>query len=213
MDGFKLRDKIYIGYGKAAKRIGFDYQQFRATSASNPLTSTALQTLPASFTTNFNYSAPNKYGQATWLGLFDARTFQPGDFLVGRQGTFFVAAMQDTLPIYCVQANRVVRVLRVSQDAPIGLGSWAGDKRDTTEVPLMQGWPASILQGTKGETNETKLPGDVKTPWWAILMPAWPGVELRTSDIIRDDLDRKYVISSAELTDMGWRITAMQAQV
>lgn len=213
MDGTKLQTKIYKGYGQAAKRIGFDYQQFRATSASNPLTSTALQTLPASFTTNFNYSAPNKYGQATWLGLFDARTFQPGDFLVGRQGTFFIAAMQDTLPIYCVQTNRVVSVLRVSQDAPVGLGSWAGDKRATTEVTIMQGWPASIIQGTKGETNEAKLPGDVKTPWWAILMPAWSGVELRTSDIIRDDLDRKYVISSAELTDMGWRITAMQAQV
>ncbi len=88
MDGTKLQAKIYIGYGKAAKRIGFDYQQFRATSASNPLSSTALQTLPASFTTNFSYSAPNKYGQATWLGLFDARLCQPGDFLVGQQGTF-----------------------------------------------------------------------------------------------------------------------------
>ncbi|MFV3017299.1 hypothetical protein ACM9HO_16660, partial [Pseudomonas sp. KHB2.9] len=116
MDGTKLQAKIYIGYGKAAKRIGFDYQQFRATSASNPLSSTALQTLPASFTTNFSYSAPNKYGQATWLGLFDARLFEVGDFLVGRQGAFFVAAMQDTLPIYCVQTNRVVSVLRDAQD-------------------------------------------------------------------------------------------------
>lgn len=212
MDGFKLRDKIYIGYGKAAKRIGFDYQQFRATSASNPLTSTALQTLPASFTTNFSYSAPNKYGQATWLGLFDARTFQPGDFLVGHQGTFFIAAMQDTLPIYCVQANRVISVLRVGMGPGVGLGGWAGGVR-ADETPLMQGWPASILQGTKGETNEAKLPQDVKTPWWLILMPAYPGIVLRTSDIIRDELDRKYMISSAELTDMGWRITAMQAQV
>jgi len=53
----------------------------------------------------------------------------------------------------------------------------------------------------------------VRTPWWAILMPAWPGVILRTSDIILDELGRKYVVSSAELTDMGWRCTAMQAQV
>ena len=212
MDGTKLQAKIYIGYGKAAKRIGFDYQQFRATSASNPLSSTVLQTLPASFTTKFTYSAPNKFGEATWLGLFDARQFSVGDFLVGRQGVFFIAAMQDTLPIYCVQANRTVDVLRVGMDVGVGLGGWAGDRR-AAEESLMQGWPASILQGTKGETNEAKLPQDVKTPWWAILMPAWPGIVLRTSDIIRDDLNRKYVISSAELTDMGWRITAMQAQV
>ncbi|OIN44516.1 hypothetical protein [Pseudomonas costantinii] len=212
MDGTKLQAKIYKGYGQAAKRIGFDYQQFRATSASNPLSSTALQTLPASFTTNFSYSAPNKYGQATWLGLFDARTFTPGDFLVGRQGTFFIAAMQDTLPIYCVQTNRIVSVLRDQQDQSVGLGAYSGGTR-ATEAPLMQGWPASILQGTKGETNDAKLPLDVKTPWWAILMPAYPGIILRTSDIIRDELGRKYIISSAELTDMGWRITAMQAQV
>ncbi|WP_426102913.1 hypothetical protein [Pseudomonas sp. PSPC3-3] len=212
MDGTKLQAKIYKGYGQAAKRIGFDYQQFRATSASNPLSSTALQTLPASFTTNFSYSAPNKYGQATWLGLFDARPFEVGDFLVGRQGTFFIAAMQDTLPIYCVQTNRVVSVLRDHQDQSVGLGAYSGGTR-ATEVALMQGWPASILQGTKGETNDAKLPLDVKTPWWLILMPAWPGIVLRTSDVIRCELDRKYVISSAELTDMGWRITAMQAQV
>jgi hypothetical protein len=212
MDGAKLQSKIYIGYGKAAKRIGFDYQQFRATSANDPMSTLPLQTLPASFTTKFTYSAPNKYGEATWLGLFDARQFQPGDFLVGRQGTFFIAAMQDTLPIYCVQTNRMVDVIRVSMDAGVGLGGWAGDT-PATEGTIMQGWPASIVQGTKGETNEAKLPGDVKTPWWTILLPAWPGVILRTSDIIRCDLGRKYVISSAELTDMGWRITAMQAQV
>ena len=213
MDGTKLQSKIYIGYGKAAKRIGFDYQQFRATSSSDPLSTTALQTLPVSFTTNFKYSAPNKYGKADWLGLFDAREFAVGDYLVGRQGTFFIAGMQDTLPILCVQTNRTVDVIRVGQDVSVGLGGWAGDKRESTEVVIMQGWPASILQGTKGETNEVKLPQDVKTPWWAILMPYWPGVVFRTSDIIRDELGRKYVISSAELSDMGWRITAMQAQV
>lgn len=212
MDGTTLQAKIYKGYGQAAQRIGFPYQQFRATSANNPLLTTALQTLPASFTTNFAYNAPNKYGQATWLGLFDARTTAPGDYLVGPGGTFFVAAMQATLPIYCVQTNRVVSVLRVGMDSGVGAVSYGGDTPGT-EVPIMQGWPASVLQGTKGEANEVKLPGDVRTPWWAILMPAWPGVILRTSDIILDELGRKYVVSSAELTDMGWRMTAMQAQV
>lgn len=212
MDGPTLQAKLYKGYGKAAKYIGFDYQQFRATSANNPLLTTALQTLPASFTTNFNYSAPNKYGQATWLGLFDATLCAPGDILVGEGGTFFIAAMQSTLPIYCVQTNRTVSILRVSMDAGPGLIGYGGDV-PATEVPLMQGWPASVLQGTKGEANPAQLPGDVRTPWWAILMPAWPGIVFRTSDIVRDDLGRKYVISSAELSDMGWRMTAMQVQV
>jgi hypothetical protein len=35
---------------------------------------------------------------------------------------------------------------------------------------------------------------------------------LRSSDIVTDDLARNYVISSAELTDLGWRCTIGQAQ-
>lgn len=213
MDAAKLRSKVYIGYGKAAQRIGYVAQQFRATSAFNPLQTTPLQSLNASFTTNFNYSAPNKYGQATWLGVFDGRQFVVGDFLSNTEdGVFFVAAMQTTLPIYCVQTNRLITVKRGSMENAVGAIGYGGATA-TNEVALMGGWPASILQGTKGERNDMNLPGDAKTPWWAILFPAYEGVELRTSDIITDDLDRRYVISSAELTDMGWRVTAMQALV
>lgn len=212
MDGSKLIAKVYKGYGKAAQRIGFVYQQFRATSPTNPLATTALQSLPCSFTTNFTFNQPNKYGQATWLGIFDGTNVEPGDFLVGHQGTYFVAAMQDLLPIYCVQCNRTISVLRAGMDSSVGQVGYGGDTPATEQV-LMSSWPASVLQGTKGEQNEAKLPGDVRTPWWAILMPAWSGIVLRTSDIITDDIGRRYIVSSAELTDMGWRITAMQAQV
>lgn len=214
MDAAKLRSKVYIGYGKAAKRIGYDAQQFRATSAADPLATQSLQTLPASFTTNFSYSAPNKYGQATWLGVFDGREFVPGDFLVSTQdGTFFVAAMQTTLPIYCVQTNRIIKVLRTTQEPGNGGLQGYGGTTAANEIAIMSGWPASILQGTKGERSSLNLPADAKTPWYAILFPAYPGITLRTSDIITDDIERRYVISSAELTDMGWRVTAMQAMV
>ncbi|WP_230371027.1 hypothetical protein [Paludibacterium denitrificans] len=77
--------------------------------------------------------------------------------------------MQDTLPIYCVQCNRTVNVLRVSMDSGVGQIGYGGDTADTEQV-LMSGWPASVLQGTKGERNEAGLPGDTRTPWWAILM-------------------------------------------
>jgi len=77
---------------------------------------------------------------------------------------------------------------------------------------LMTAWPASVLQGAKGEKDGAVLPGDVRLPWWAILLPAFPGVTLRSADIITDDIDRRFIISSAEKTDLGWRITAMQAE-
>jgi hypothetical protein len=69
-----------------------------------------------------------------------------------------------------------------------------------------------VLQGTKGEKGGVALPGDVRDAWWAILLPFVPGVVLRSGDLISDDLSRRYIISSAELTDLGWRITCQQGQ-
>jgi hypothetical protein len=89
--------------------------------------------------------------------------------------------------------------------------NYEGNTPDT-QTPLATGWYASVLQGTKGEKNEVGLPGDVRNPWWLILLPQIPGVTLRTSDLVSDDIGRRYVISSAELTDLGWRLTAQQAQ-
>ncbi|ARF50033.1 hypothetical protein [Pantoea stewartii] len=212
MDASKLREKVYIGYGKAAKRIGYNAQQFRATSAFNPLATAALQSLPASFTTNYSYSAPNKYGQATWLGVFDGRAFLPGDYLVSPEdGTFFVAAMQTTLPILLVSCNRTISILRPSMGGGPGAIGYGGDTA-ASEVPIMTNWPCSMLQGSKGEKNEVGLPADAKNPWFNVLLPYVNGVTLRTADIITDDLGGRYKLTSAELTDLGWRLTAQQVR-
>ena len=119
--------------------------------------------------------------------------------------------MQLTLPILMVECNRTLTVLRPEQQTGVGAVGYGGNT-SAGETTLMQGWPASVLQGTKGEKTEAALPGDNRTPWWSILMPAFAGVILRTADIMTDELNRRYIISSAELTDAGWRLTAMQAQ-
>ena len=76
------------------------------------------------------------------------------------------------------------------------------------ETSIIANYPASILQGTKGEENPTQLPLDVRKPWWVILLPAIPSVIFNSGDVVTCDLGRRYFISSAELTDMGWRMTA-----
>jgi hypothetical protein len=43
------------------------------------------------------------------------------------------------------------------------------------------------------------------------LLPAFAQVIVRTGDFISDDLGRNAVVAGAELTDLGWRITARQA--
>lgn len=212
MDAATLQNRIYKGYGKAAIRIGPVFSQFRPTSVTNPLGGTPIATLNASFNAmDMKYGKPNVYGKALWYCLVDGTQMQVGDYLKSASQTFFIAAMQQTLPILAVECNRTLTVHRPAQQGSVGAVGYGGNTA-ATETMLMQGWPASVLQGTKGEKNETNLPGDVRTPWWAILMPAFSGVTLRTSDTITDDLSRRYVISSAELTDLGWRITCQQAQ-
>src|SRR5450830_590971 len=210
MESAKLQSKIYKGYGQAAKRIGPINTVYRATSALAAMGQT-VAAINASFNSeDMTYSRPNKYGKPTWFGLFDGTLVRVGDYLVGEQGAFFVAQMQLTLPILMVQCNRTVNFLRAPAAAGVGALGYGGITEEN-EQTLMSGWPASVLQGTKGEKGDAVLPADTKTPWWNILVPAYPGVVLRSSDIATDDLDRRYTISSAELTDAGWRLTAMQA--
>jgi hypothetical protein len=213
MDGTKLQTKVYAGYAKAALRIGLDADQHRPTSASNPIAAgTKLRTLKASFNAeDMQYSKPNKYGKATWWGLFDGRVTDVGDYLVCAGVTYFIAAQQPILPILCVACTNTVTIKRPQQQSGVGAIGYGGNTA-ATETALMTAWPCSILQAGAGEKADAILPGDVKTPSWQVLLPHYTGVTLRSGDIITDDISRRFVLRSAELTDLGWRLGAQQAQ-
>jgi hypothetical protein len=169
-----------------------------------------LFSLPVSLNAeDMKYGKPNKYGKPTWYALVDGTDLEVGDYFVGPGGVFFIAALQSLLPILVVECNRTVSIFRPQEQAGLGLGAYGGNTA-ATETLLFAGRPCSILQGTKGEKTESNLPGDVRAPWWNILMP-YAGVNLTTDDVIVDDLGLRYVLSSVELSDLGFRITAMTA--
>jgi hypothetical protein len=212
MDSTKLQQKVWAGYAKAALRIGPIFTLFRPSDAINPFQYGPVTSLNASFNAeDMTYGRPNKYGKPTWYCLVDGTQTLVGDYLINDAQTFFIAAMQPILPILAVDCNRTINVLRPQQQTGVGAVGYGGDT-DANETLLMQGWPASLLQGTKGEKNEVNLPGDVRNPWWQMLMPAFSGVVLQSADIVTDDIGRRYIISSAELSDLGWRCTMMSAQ-
>src|SRR6185437_5929854 len=158
MDAALLQQKIYGGYAKAAVRIGPTYSLYRppAGVATNPIVSgNLITTLPASFNAeDMKYQKPNKYGKATWYCIADGTQMQVGDYLVGQSGTFFIAGMQETLPILAVECNRQVRIGRMPAESGAGLKPYSGkvqseevDALGTTgpEGSFESGWPASIL--------------------------------------------------------------------
>ena len=213
MDGYKIQTKLYKGYAIAAKRTGTIYQHYRPSSANNPLdASNRLPDLYASLNADDpTFSRPNVFGKATWYGIMDGAQCQVFDYVTGIEGTLYIAAMQQLLPIYMVDCNRVITIARPSMESGPGAIGYGGDTK-AGEVNLMVGWPASVLQGSKGEKSDVGLPGDTKNPWFTVLVPSWDGVLIRTSDIISDDIGGRYRVSSAELTDLGWRLTAQQVR-
>ncbi|MFH5067218.1 hypothetical protein ACHHY8_02545 [Enterobacter cloacae complex sp. 2024EL-00215] len=213
MDGYKIQQKLYKGYAKAAKRTGTNYQHYRPSSANNPLdASNRLPDLYASLNADDpTFSRPNVFGKATWYGIMDGAQCQVFDYVKGIEGTLYIAAMQQLLPIYMVDCNRVVSVLRPVMDTGPGELGYGGDTA-ANEALLMTGWPCSMLQGSKGEKNEVGLPADAKNPWFNVLLPFVDGVYLRTADIITDEIGGRYKLTSAELTDLGWRLTAQQVR-
>jgi hypothetical protein len=212
MDGVTLQNRVYKGYAKAAQYIGLAYTLYRPASAINPLAiSNTFAILNASFNAeDMAYSKPNKYGKATWYGLFDGTGTKVGDYMVGQAGTFFIASQQALLPIFCVECNRTLTVYKPGQPVGVGAVGYGGDTA-ATETVIMTAWPASVLEGTKGEKTQAELPGDVKNPWWIVLMPAYPGVIIKTGYYMTDEIGNRYVVASPELTDAGWRMRAMQA--
>lgn len=212
MDGPTLQQKIWRSYALSALRAGLSYNLFRATGPMNPMTGTPLATLPAAFgPTDYAFGAPQSYGRATWQCLIDGAQTLVGDMLVGPK-TWFIVAQQALLPILVVEAPRTIQLRRPFRESGVGYQSAYGGSTPATETVVMAGWPASILIGGRGESGLAKLPDDLKASGWDILMPSWPGLALATSDIVEDDLGRRFGIEAAELTPLGWRLTTLQLQ-
>ena len=213
MDAHQLAAKVNQGNGKAAKRLGSTARHYRAASPFNPLATQPLRELSASFTTDYGYMRAARFRQATRIGIFDAAGFEVGDILVSTEGTFYVAAMPLLQPILCVRAERLVTIRRTTQaGSDAGLQDYGGTTA-ANEKLIMSGWPASILMSRIGEHSPLKLPGEMRSAWHSILMPAFRGLSLHAGDFMTDDAGHRFVISGTELTDMGWRLTALQVTV
>ena len=212
MDGATLQQRVYYGYAQAAQRIGLPFSQYRPTSASNPL-QTVLATLTASFNAlDMKYSKPNGYARPTWYCLADGRLLKVGDYLTGNGSTYFIAAMQPLLPILAVKCNRTVTVYRPQQESGVGAVGYGGNTQ-ANQRAIVTAFPASVLLATKAENGPVNLPGDVRAAWANLLLPPIPGgVTILDHDVVTDDIGGRYIVSGAELTELGWRCTMQESE-
>lgn len=214
MDGATLQGKIYRGYAKAAQKIGQSYNLFRPVSAAAPLgnqvgtVTAALDSAPS-----YGFKAPNEYGDATWFALVDDATTQAGDYLINGSGAYFIAGKQFLLPVIVVECNRSLRISRQAVQGGVGAVGYGGLTGANESVVLGAAnalWPASILLGGRSQKPDTKLPSDAKQAGWRLLLPPSVPVVIMAGDIAQDDLGRRYMVDAAELTDLGWRLSAQE---
>lgn len=207
-----LQDRLYRGLNTAARAIGVDTDAYRPSSQAEPLAPTnRYLRMRAAFTARDNkFAHPVGYADAIWYGVFDAAYTKPGDYLVQEFGVWFIAAQQRLLPVLCVQTNRTISIVRPAAPTGIGANTYSG-ATPASDVPLLTNWPASVLGAAGRGHPEADLPDDSSIPYWTVLLPAFPDVILHPSDLISDDVGRNAVIAAAELSDLGWRITAKQA--
>ncbi len=212
MNGALLQDRLSRGLGTAARRIGAATDAYRPNGAVDPLDpANRFLRLSAAFgPVDGKFTRPNGYGAPLWAGIFDAAYTRPGDYLVQKDGTWFVAAQQPLLPVLCVRADRIVSFVRPLAPSGVGVNAYGGVALSSA-TPLLTRWPASLLNASSGNRPSANLPADSSNETWTVLLPAIDGVVLRPADLLTDDLGRTGVVAGAELTDLGWRLTVKQS--
>ncbi len=209
--GYLRQDLISRGLGSAARAIGLTTDAMRPTGPALPLDPVnRYLRLPTVFAdVDGRFSRPVGYGEALSYGVFDTAYTRPGDYLVRADSVWFIAGQPSLLPALCVRTNRTVSFLRPAAPALSGLNTYGGADRATL-LPLLTGWPASVLVASAGRHPISELPGDASVPFWSVLLPAAAGVSLRPADLMQDDLGRTAIVAGAELTELGWRVAVRQ---
>ena len=217
MDGTRMQSLVNKGFRISAAKVGLPFSVYRPTGPADPIgPATMLTVLPAAFSADdYRFRRPQGYAKPLWTALVDGGTTQPGDYLVEvaalpGQGirTFFIAAQQQLLPIIAIECNAVLSFSRPGPAATEGSGA-DGYGDASPPMSLITGWPASLVAGTKGEKSDDGLPRDTRQPWYSVLLPPSQTVELQTDDQVTDQDGLRYLVSSAELTPLGWRLTVM----
>lgn len=219
-----VQTKVAFGLGKAALALGAPCQWFRPMGPSNPLALPYGQIIAFFRSPGGPFVNPQPYGKAAYLGTFDPTLVEIGDYLIEpATGTFFVATLSPVQYPLCVLCNHVLTFARPGSASSSDTGAamategqpandashdYYGGDIASAEVPLMSGWPASVLNKSRGSLGETKLPGDVRLGSMEILIPSVSGVVLQPNDQITDETGLRYTISAPEVTSYGWRLLA-----
>lgn len=216
MDGPQINQKIYYGYAKAGNKLGQNFDLYRSATPVNPIQSgNKVGVIKCVATVDWNWMKSNRPGNAVWWLVADGQTssdplsLHEGDYLVGDK-TFFVLSKEYQMPMSGAECNRIVSIVRPTQSITKGNQGYIAYPSSGT-TPMFTNMPASVLRNSgKGSRSEINLPTDTAQPEWIVLLPNLGGVEIKTGDIMTNEVGEQYGISVDEKTEFGWRLAARQ---
>lgn len=218
MSGSAIASVFALGPRITAQVLGLPFQQYRCGDTGPVIESgNLIATLPAWITADPKLMAATAfaYGKPSGYAAVDPALTLAGDYLVGSLtvggpiDTFFIASQDIPAPIQVTRCTHTITVSRMPSDVTAGFSRNYGGAVIADATTIISGWPASILNmGSKGAPNAMQLPNDSKMGTMNILLPASVPVPIFANDLVTDDLGNGYALSAAELSPLGWRLTA-----
>jgi len=201
MDGAALQNLISKGWGTAARRTGLPYVLYHPCGLTNPL-GTRNRVIKLNAVLEPSRDGTNGYGGVLWRAVFDTLYSREGDYLQGPEGIFFIASQINLQPALCVRTSNAVTLARA---CPAVSGSYSGFVADTANV-VLAGWPALL---TAGATRISGTLPEAHFGNWTAFFPTLPIVP-QVADILTDDLERRFIVGTAQLSVLGWRLALRQ---
>src|SRR5206468_10175858 len=145
------------GYAIAADNLGDPYDWYRSPDTNAPIKQiNRIGVLTAAFSeTGFKFRQSPSYNKPVWSMLVNADgELQHGDYFVSRETgrTFFLSSMGLPFEPVAVLCNYLFDVKRPEYVSVPGIGGYggAGGIVESSEVPVMSGWPGRIYPKSHG---------------------------------------------------------------
>ncbi len=108
----------------------------------------------------------------------------------------------------------VIKIERPAGQPGEGKIGYGGQTKDALTL-IAEGIPANVQAKGNGGANPTALPGDIRVAQWKIYAPLGaivPG-QVRNHDIITDELDRRFQVTSDYVPGLGANIICDRLEV
>jgi hypothetical protein len=207
MSGSKIQARLLKGYGKAAKKIGFSYDVYRSATLIDPLAaSNQIATVMASFTTGSTYGAFNRPSAPYWTTYVDATDLQKGDWLTNGELTYYIADIQQLLPIPSVGCTTQISIVRPGYEVHTGGGYGTKDVVIASNLPVFMTNKKDKSTSPDWFTSNTDSASAM--PEWSFNINARTEGDVRAHDIIIDKMGTRYEITSLAFSSFGYIATA-----